>query len=111
MSKDNFNNSDDIKILKKFDLDLQFGQMREKKIHDMFFKKKFEIKSERDWWQKTGNIAIEIQCYDKPSGISVTKADYWMHILTDGDDEYCTLVFKVSTVKKLVKKYKNKNVF
>jgi hypothetical protein len=34
-----------------------------------------------------------------------------MHILTDGDEEYCTLVFKVSTVKKLVKKYKNKNVF
>lgn len=111
MTEDNFNNSDDNNIRKKFDLDLQYGKMREKKLHDMFFKKKFEIKSERDWWQKTGNIAIEVQCYDKPSGISVTKADYWMHVLTDGDDEYCTLVFKVSTVKKLVKKYKNKNVF
>ena len=111
MSDDNFNNSDNNNIRKKFDLDLKYGKMREKKLHDRFFNKKFEIKSERDWWQKTGNIAIETECYDKPSGISVTEADYWMHILTDGDDEYCTLVFKVSTVKKLVEKYNNKSIY
>ena len=32
------------------DLDIQYGKMREKKILDMFFNKKFEIKSEIDWW-------------------------------------------------------------
>lgn len=25
----------------------------------------------------TGNIVIEFECYDKPSGISVSTADYW----------------------------------
>ena len=111
MTDDNFNKAKDTKTLKKFDLDLKYGQMREQKVHDMFFNKKFEIKSERDWWQKTGNIAIEVECYDKPSGISTTEADYWMHILTDGDDEYGILIFKTSTIKKLVKKYKNKSVY
>ena len=38
----NYNNSDDNNIRKKFDLDLQYGKMREKKIHDMFFKKKLK---------------------------------------------------------------------
>jgi hypothetical protein len=111
MTDTNFNTSKETKTLKKFDLDLQYGQMREQKVHDMFFNKKFEIKSERDWWQKTGNIAIEVECYDKPSGISVTEADFWMHILTDGDKEYCKLIFKVSTIKKLAHKYRNKSVY
>ena len=34
--------------------------------------KKIEVKSERDMWQRTGNIAIEYQCYGKPSGIDAT---------------------------------------
>ena len=28
-----------------------------------------EVKTERDWWFKTNNIAIEVECYGKPSGI------------------------------------------
>ena len=54
---------------KKFDLDLQYGKVREKKIAEMLENKKIEVKSERDIWQKTGNIAIEYECYGKPSGI------------------------------------------
>ena len=89
---------------KKFDIDLEYGQVREKLVADMLQDKKIEVKSERDKWQKTGNIAIEYECYGKPSGISVTEADYWFHNLWIGDDTFCTLVFKVDNLKKLINK-------
>ena len=67
----------------KFDLDLKYGQEREQMVASLLNtdKTKVEIKTERDWWQKTGNIAIEVECNNKPSGLSVTKANYWFHIL------------------------------
>ena len=89
---------------KKFDLDLQYGEVRESKIADMLQNKKIEVKSERDLWQKTGNICIEYQSYGKPSGIDATESDYWFHNLCIGDDEYCTLVFNTATLKKIVKR-------
>ena len=66
---------------KKFDLDLKYGQVREKYVADMLQDKKIEVKSERDVWQRTGNIAIEYESYGKPSGINATEADYWFHNL------------------------------
>ncbi len=89
---------------KKFDIDLQYGTVREDKIADMLQNKKIEVKSERDLWQKTGNICIEYQSYGKPSGIDATESDYWFHNLCIGDDEYCTLVFNTATLKKIVKR-------
>ena len=44
---------------KKFDIDLQWGKVREKNVAKMLQDKKIEVKSERDIWQSTGNIAIE----------------------------------------------------
>ena len=89
---------------KKFDLDLQYGSIREDKIADMLTNKKIEVKSERDIWQKSGNICIEYESWGKPSGIRATEADYWFHNLCIGKDEYCTLVFKTDTLRKIVDK-------
>ena len=44
---------------KKFDLDLEYGSIREEKVAEMLTDKKIEVKSERGMWMKTGNIAIE----------------------------------------------------
>ena len=77
---------------KKFDIDLQYGVVREDKIADMLTNKKIEVKSERDLWQKTGNICIEYKSYGKPSGIDATESDYWFHNLCIGDDEYLSLI-------------------
>jgi len=87
---------------KKFDLDLQYGTIREEKIAEMLTNKKIEVKSERDIWQKSGNICIEYESWNKPSGIRATESDYWFHNLCIGDDEYCTLVFKTDVLKKIV---------
>ena len=89
---------------KKFDIDLQYGTVREEKIADMLTNKKIEVKSERDMWMKTGNIAVEYECWNKPSGIKATESDYWFHNLCIGDNEYCTLVFKTDVLRTIVDK-------
>ena len=86
---------------KKFDLDLQYGKVREKRVADMLQDKKIEVKSERDMWVRTGNIAIEYECYGKPSGIK-TESDYWFHNLCIGDETFATLVFDVPSLKRII---------
>lgn len=67
----------------KFDLDLEFGQVYEEGLKKLLYSKgKVEVKTERDKWIETGNIAIEVMCRNKPSGLSVTKSDWWFHILS-----------------------------
>ena len=94
---------------KKFDLDLQYGQVREKIVADMLQDKKIEVKSERGMWLKTGNIAIEYECYGKPSGINATKSDYWFHNLCVGDEVFATLVFETKMLKKIINTSINEN--
>ena len=87
---------------KKFDMDLKYGKVRERLVAEMLQDKKIEVKSERDIWQKTGNIAIEYQSYGKPSGIQTTEADYWFHNLCVGDKEFCTIVFDTNMLRLIV---------
>lgn len=89
---------------KKFDIDLEYGTIREEKVAEMLTNKKVEVKSERGMWMKTGNIAIEYESWSKPSGIRATESDYWFHNLCVGDNEYCTLVFKTDVLRKIVDK-------
>ena len=93
---------------KKFDLDLQYGQVREQMVADMLQNKKIEVKSERDVWQRTGNIAIEYECYGKPSGINATESDYWFHNLCIGEDTFATLVFDTKNLKRIIDKLDHK---
>ena len=87
---------------KKFDIDLEYGKVREQMVADMLQDKKIEVKSERDVWQKTGNIAIEYECYGKPSGISATESDYWFHNLCIGDETFATIVFDTNSLKRII---------
>ena len=93
----------------KFDIDLKYGQEREKKVVSLLDqdKNKLEVKTERDWWAKTGNIAIEVECWGKPSGLSKTEADYCVHILSIGKEDYCKLIFDVPKLKKIADKFKD----
>jgi len=67
-----------------WDADLKHGEHHEKEFmkainHPLA---KIEIKAERDWWDKTGNILIEVARDDKPSGIMVTKSTTWVQTFT-----------------------------
>ena len=92
-----------IKDRKKFDLDLEYGKVREQMVADMLQDKKIEVKSERDMWMRTGNIAIEYECYGKPSGINATESDYWFHNLCVGDEVFATLVFDTNSLRRIIK--------
>ena len=92
-----------IKNRKKFDIDLQYGKVREKNVASMLQDKKIEVKSERDMWQRTGNIAIEYQSYGKPSGIDATTSDYWFHNLCIGEETFATLVFNTDNLRRIIK--------
>jgi hypothetical protein len=87
---------------KKFDIDLEYGKVREQLVADMLQDKKIEVKSERDVWQKTGNIAIEYESYGKPSGINATESDYWFHNLCIGEDVFATLVFDTNSLRRII---------
>jgi len=68
----------------KFDLDLKFGEEYEQGLEKLFKTKgKIEVKTERDKWIETGNIAIEIRYRGKKSGLAITESDWWFHILSE----------------------------
>ena len=93
---------------KKFDIDLEYGKVREKMVADMLQDKKIEVKSERDVWQRTGNIAIEYECYGKPSGINATESDYWFHNLCIGEETFATIVFDTKSLKRIIENLDSK---
>ncbi len=89
----------------KYDIDVEYGLIQERKIRDIFEKgSKIEVKAERSRWYNSGMIAIEVECKGRPSGLSITQADYWMHMLMRGDKMQMTLLFSVPQLKEIVKR-------
>ena len=89
----------------RFDLDLSFGVNMENKLLKAL-ESTIEVKSERDKWLKTGNIAVEYMSREMPSGILVTEADHWTHVLTINGKPYCYLIFPTPVMKKIVSHYR-----
>ena len=95
---------------KNFDIDLDFGKITERKLAEAFEGKgKLEVKTER-WqgkhtqWKKTKNIAIEVRCRGKLSGISTTEAELWIHMLDDGGGGF---ILETEHLKNLLRKMRD----
>lgn len=92
---------------KKFDLQLAAALIHERRLAEIFTTgriEKIELKSETWQWEQTGNIAIEFRCDGRPSGISTTEADYWVHELRRDDETLLYLMFPIDTLKRLARK-------
>ena len=94
---------------KEYDLhvkeDMLFGKLGEEFTEELFEgNTKIEIKTERDIWKTTGNIAIEIRCNGKPSGISTTESSVWMHYLSLNGVIMGGFLFKVDQLRAKIKK-------
>jgi hypothetical protein len=90
----------------KFDLQLSDALINERRLATIFSAakiEKIELKSETWLWERTGNICIEYQQNGKPSGISVTDADYWVHELSRDGDALCYLMFPINRLKELAR--------
>ena len=91
------------KQFSKWDIDLSFGEQNEEKLVRILKHGKIEVKTERDKWRKTGNIAIELSYFGKKSGLAITEADWWATILSWKDDVKGVILVPVTNMKKIVK--------
>ncbi len=90
----------------KFDLQLSAALVHERRLAEIFEAgriEKIELKTETWQWEQTGNIAIEFRCDGRPSGISTTEADYWVHELRRDDDTLLYLMFPIERLKQLAR--------
>ena len=88
--------------------DMLFGRIGEEFTQQLFEgNTKIEIKTERDIWEKTGNIAVEMRYKTQPSGISTTKASVWIHLLSVNNVIKGGFILKVDELKALIKKRHN----
>ena len=89
--------------MKKFDLDLEFGHFGEDFVRDMQEgNTRIEVKTERDIWKDTGNIAIEIRCNGELSGLSTTGSEIWIHLLSYKGKIEGGFIFNVEKLKEKV---------
>ena len=73
-----------------FDLDLSYGQAGENLVEELLTQgRTVEVKRDRKW-HSTGNLYVEVECWYmrteswEPSGVMVTKAEYWAFVLENG---------------------------
>ena len=91
--------------VKGFDLDLKFGKLGEDFVRDMQEgNNKIEVKTERDIWKTTGNIAVELRYNGSPSGISSTDSSIWVHLLSYNGVIEGGFMFKVDQLRDKIKK-------
>ena len=95
---------------KRFDLDLSYGQVFEKKVADILGNSKIEVKTEKDKWKTTGNIVIEYESRGKPSGIVTTEAAYWVHNLAMDDVLVFSLLLPVPALRKYIAQHNPRTV-
>ena len=94
----------------KFDIsvDLEYGNKFEHHLDEVFKEgRRVEVKTERGIWKTTGNISIEIRCREILSGLSITEAEYWIHLLADGDIIKGGFIIPVKELKVRVKEMVN----
>ena len=93
----------------KFDIDLKFGEEFEYSLVRILSIGKIEIKTERDQWKKTGNIAIELMNQGNKSGLSVTEAEWWAQILTLKGEIKSIILMSVKALKRRLKQLVKEN--
>lgn len=65
-----------------FKYDLKLGQVAEQDLAKIFSEKTIEVK--KDYLaQDTGNVFVEYESRNKPSGLATTQADYYCFVIED----------------------------
>lgn len=85
-----------------FHFDLEFGEKAETWVKEIFSEGgKVEVKYDR-MAHKTGNIYVEVYSRFKKSGISTTKADYWIFII---DKKSYGILINTKRLKELCREF------
>lgn len=96
----------------RFDINLLEGEIAERTFAELLNEKDgLSIELKRDFMiSKTGNVAVETACNNKPSGISATKAKWWVYFLEG--NKYNGEVFvgiKTERLKRIIKNARQVN--
>ncbi|MER8619190.1 hypothetical protein NKG99_20525 [Mesorhizobium sp. M1409] len=92
---------------RKFDIQLSDALIEERQLARIFSEARLhriELKTETWQWEQTGNICIEFRDGGRPSGISTTEADFWVHQLkrpASEPGESFTLVYLMFPIERL----------
>jgi hypothetical protein len=93
-------------MTKNWDIDFAFGRRGEKLVEQIFGDKtKVEVKSERDKWYDTGNIAFELRYTGSPSGILATDADWWIHLFYYKNEMQFAFILPVKRLQKMLQTF------
>jgi hypothetical protein len=90
-----------------FKYDLRVGQIGEKLLDDILCFRTIEVKRD-SWIYKSGNIAIEYESRNKPSGIAKSQADYWAIIFSGDYKDEIILIIKENRLKEICREYYKK---
>jgi len=97
-----------MKYSSSFTHDLNFGEKAEDWVNELFSNGKLiEVKNDR-MIHKTGNLFIEYESRDKPSGLATTTADYWIYRMSELDS---SLIFPTKALKQVCRGYYKENLF
>ena len=83
-----------------FKYDLKLGQGKENELAEMLTDKTIEVKYDRQA-KDTGNIYIEYESRNKPSGLAKTQADYWCIVVK----ESIFILIKTEELKEICRGY------
>ena len=87
-----------------WDIDLAFGEVGEQNLYKILKDSKIEVKRDRIAL-KTGNLAIEYEQNNRPSGIAISKADYWCYIFTKDNEDKVLIILPIERLKAIARKY------
>jgi hypothetical protein len=87
-----------------FRYDLKVGQIGEQLLNDILTLKTIEVKRD-SWIYKSGNIAIEFESRNKPSGIAKSQSEYWAIIFSGGYKDEIIIIIKTNRLKNICRKY------
>ena len=90
---------------KKFDIQLKQGQKLEEQLEAFFTGQSIEVKSERYIWEITGNLFIEYEYKDQPSGIAATTADFWALCLIRDEQLLQMYIVPTDTLRRITRRY------
>ena len=90
-----------------FKYDLKVGQIGEQLLDEILTLKTIEVKRD-SWIYKSGNIAIEYESRNKPSGIAKSQADYWAIIFSGDYKDEIILIIKENRLKEICREYYKK---
>lgn len=95
-----------MKDKRDFDIDLKRGQRVENELHGMLMGNRIEVKTDFAA-RTTGNLYFEFRSRGELSGLAVTKAEFWAHVIPNaGGYARLVMLFRVEDLKRQLRKLK-----